>query len=94
MHNAKQGQEEDYFVDITPRNLQKMKVREGEKFRYEIKNIDNTDIAIDFTKFANGIEVKDNFEKSGVIVADKHNLLLVPNVPISKAGCIVFVNRL
>jgi hypothetical protein len=94
MHNAKQGQEEDYFVDITPRNLQKMKVKQGEKFNYEIKNIDNSDIIIDYTEFANGNEVKYNFKKSGAIVADKHNLLLVPNVPISKAGCIVNIKRL
>ncbi len=93
MHNAKPGEEEDYFVDITPRNLQKMKVKEGEKFMYEIKNFDGSDIVINFTKFANSDKVKDDFKKSGGIIADKHNLLLVPNVPISKAGCIVKVKR-
>jgi hypothetical protein len=93
MHKAKPGEEEDYFVDVTPRNLQKMKVKEGEKFKYEIKNLDGSDIVINFTKFANGDKVKDSFKKSGEIVADKHNLLLVPNVPISKAGCIVNVKR-
>jgi len=94
MHNAMQGQEEDYFVDITPRNLQKMKVKEGEKFKYEIKNLDNSNIVIDFKKFANGSEVENTFKISGVIVADKYNLLLVPNVPISKAGCLVNIKRL
>ena len=93
MHKAKPGEEEDYFVDVTPRNLQNMKVKEGEKFKYEIKNLDGSEIVIDFTKFANGDKVKDNFKKSGEIIADKHNLLLVPNVPISKAGCIVNVKR-
>lgn len=93
VHKAKEGQEEDYFVDITPRNLQKMKVREGEKFKYEINNLDNSDIVIDFSKFANGDKIKDSFSKSGEIIADKYNLLLIPNIPILKAGCLVKVER-
>ena len=32
IHAAKEGEEEDYVVDITPRNLQKMKVKAGQKF--------------------------------------------------------------
>ena len=94
MHRARPEEEQDYFVDITPRNLQKMKVKEGEKFRYEIKNLDGSDVVINFAEFANGNNIKDHFKKSGEIVADKHNLLLVPNVPVSKAGCMVIVRRL
>ena len=93
MHMARPGEEEDYFVDITPRNLQRMKIKAGEKFRYEIKNLDGSDISIDFSRFANGDSVKDNFRKTGDITADENNLLLVPNVPISKTGCIVTIER-
>jgi len=93
IHKAKPEEEKDYFIDITPRNLQKMKVKKGEKFKYEIKNLAGSDITINFTKFANGDKVKDSFKKSGEIIADKHNLLLVPNVPISKMGCMVNVKR-
>ena len=92
-HHARPGEEEDYFVDITPRNLQKMQVIAGQRFRYEISSLDNSEIAIDFSEFVNGDETRDSFRKSGEIVADIHNLLLVPNVPISKAGCIVKVRR-
>lgn len=93
IHMAKIGEEEDYFVDITPRNLQRMKVKEGQKFRYEITDLDGSDIAINFTQFANGDKVKDAFKKSGEIIADKHNLLLIPNIPISKAGCMINIKR-
>jgi hypothetical protein len=94
IHKAIPGEEEDYFVDITPRNLQFMKVKQGEIFNYEIKNLDGSEIVIDYAKFANGDMVKNTFKKYGVIIADKHDLLLVPNVPISKAGCIVKINRI
>ncbi len=32
IHAANEGEEEDYAVDIAPRNLQKMKVKAGQKF--------------------------------------------------------------
>lgn len=94
MHKAKPGEEQDYFVDITPRNLQKMEVREGQRFTYEINNLDGSDMDVDYTKFANGDKVKASFMTSGEIVADKHGLLLVPNVPISRSGCMVHVKRI
>jgi hypothetical protein len=40
VHAAAPEQEEDYAVDVTPRNLQKMKVRPGETFRYRIAGLD------------------------------------------------------
>ena len=61
---------------------------------YEINNLDGSDIVIDYTKFANSDRVKASFMTSGEIVADKHGLLLVPNVPISKTGCMVYVKRI
>ncbi|KKL74562.1 hypothetical protein LCGC14_2063660 [marine sediment metagenome] len=76
IHAAKEGQEEDYAVDVTPRNLQKLKVKAGEKFSYQIKTLDGSKV-----------------EMSGDIVADKHNLLLVPKVPIRRSGALVVVNR-
>ena len=75
-HMAKEGQEEDYVVDVTPRNLQRMKVKAGETFTYEAKSIDGT-----------------KTDSSGEIAADKHNLLLVPKVPIRRSGALVIVKR-
>jgi len=76
IHEAREGQEKDYAVDITPRNLQTMKVKAGEKFAYEIKTLDGATV-----------------EKAGEITADKHNLLLIPQVPIRRSGALVTVNR-
>ncbi len=76
IHAAGEGEEEDYAVDITPRNLQKMTVKAGEKFSYEVRPL------------AGG-----EAESSGEIVADKHNLLLIPNVPIRRGGALVIVKR-
>ncbi len=39
VHEAEAGQEKDYVVDVTPRNLQTMKVRPGETFTYEIRGL-------------------------------------------------------
>ena len=94
IHLAREDEEEDYFVDITPRNLQKMKIKAGDRFRYEIKSLEGLDIEINFMKFVNGDQVKDNFRKNGVIIADDHNLLLIPNVPITKTGCLVTLQRI
>jgi len=94
IHKCKQGEEEDYFVDITPRNLQKMKVKKGDAFHYVITNLSGGDFPVDFSRFANGEKIKDNFKISGKIIADKYNLLLIPNVPISKKGCILKVQRI
>jgi len=92
IHAAREGQEQDYFVDITPRNLQKLKVAQGDVFTFAIKTLDGKPMAIaDFSKYANGEKVKAAFKASGEITADKHNLLLIPNVPINKTGCIVTV---
>ena len=71
-----------------------MKIKAGDRFRYEIKSLDGLDIDINFKKFVNGNKVKDNFRKSGVIIADNYNLLLVPNVPITKTGCLVTLQRI
>ena len=40
LHATKAGEEDDYAVDITPRNLQKLRVLQGDKFSYEIKSLD------------------------------------------------------
>jgi len=91
-HAAKEGQEQDYFVDITPRNLQTLKVAEGDLFTFTITTLDGKPMAIaDFSKYANGDAVKAAFKASGEITADQHNLLLIPNVPIDRGGCIVEV---
>jgi hypothetical protein len=91
-HTAKDGQEQDYFVDLTPRNLQVLKVAEGDAFTFAIKTLDGKPMTIeDFTKYANGETVKKGFQAAGDIVADEHGLLLVPNVPIHRAGCLVEV---
>ena len=42
IHTAAEGQEEDYAVDVTPRNLQKLKVVEGDVFAYEVKSLDGS----------------------------------------------------
>jgi len=42
IHAAAEGQEEDYVVDVTPRNLQRMKVKAGQAFAYEIKSLDGS----------------------------------------------------
>jgi hypothetical protein len=42
IHAAAEGQEEDYAVDVTPRNLQKLKVVEGDVFTYEVKSLDGS----------------------------------------------------
>ncbi|HED36455.1 MAG TPA: hypothetical protein ENJ08_19840 [Gammaproteobacteria bacterium] len=94
IHKARQGEEKDYFVDITPRNLQQMKVKQGDRFSYKITNLDGSDITINFSAFINGDKVKQGFTTSGKIVADEHNLLLIPNIPISKTGCILRVKRI
>jgi len=91
-HAAKEGEEQDYFVDITPRNLQTLKVAEGDVFTFAIARLDGKPKAIaDFARYANGDAAKGAFKASGEITADKHNLLLIPNVPIDRAGCIVEV---
>jgi hypothetical protein len=91
-HVVKEGLEQDYFVDITPRNLQTLKIAEGDVFAYIITTLDGKAMAIaDFSKYANGEKVKAAFKASGEITADKHNLLLIPNVPIHKTGCTVTV---
>lgn len=93
IHDAKEGQEEDYFCDITPRNLQKLKVLEGERFTYRIVDLEGAELTPDFKAYANGEEARQAYKASGEIVADEHNLLLIPNVPIRKAGCVVEVTR-
>jgi len=76
IHEAEAHQEADYAVDVTPRNLQKLKVKAGEKFTYQIKTLDGSKV-----------------EASGEIIADRHNLLLVPKVPIRRSGALVVVKR-
>ena len=44
VHEARAGQEEAYTVDITPRNLQKLKVVEGDVFTYEIAALDGSKV--------------------------------------------------
>lgn len=44
IHAAKAGQEEDYVVDITPRNLQRLKVAEGDRFTYEVRSLDGSEL--------------------------------------------------
>ncbi len=43
IHEAKEGEEEDYAVDVTPRNLQKLKVAAGDVFSYEIRSLDGSE---------------------------------------------------
>lgn len=71
---AQAGQEKEYACEITPRNLQKLKVRSGDTFTYQIKTIDGS-----------------KTDSSGTITADKHNLLLIPNVPIRRSGALIEV---
>ena len=79
IHAAKEGEEEDYVVDITPRNLQKMKVKAGQKFtKVHIRD-----------KILRRLQA----EATGEITADKYNLLLIPKVPIRRSGCLVVVRR-
>jgi len=42
IHTAAEGQEEDYAVDVTLRNLQKLKVVEGDVFTYEVRSLDGS----------------------------------------------------
>ncbi len=86
--------EKDYFVDITPRNLQALKVKAGDTFEYEIHDLSGKPLAIaDFAAYQNGDKAKDTFKNKGTITADKHNLLLIPSVPIDKQGCVVAVSK-
>ena len=94
INDAKTGEDPDYFVDITPRNLQKLKVSKGDVFAFRILSIDGAPLSIaDFGAYANGGEAKGKFRSSGEITADGHGLLLVPWVPVRKAGCIVEVRQ-
>jgi hypothetical protein len=76
IYQAKEGQEEEFACDITPRNLQKLKVAKGDKFSYEVKSLDGS-----------------KSDSTGEITADEHGLLLVPKVPIRRAGALVVVTR-
>lgn len=91
IHEARPGQEEDYFVDVTPRNLQKLEVSEGDQFTFRILDINGGPIQIAFDDFHAGDEMKARFKDSGATTADEHNLLLIPCVPIRKEGCVVEV---
>jgi hypothetical protein len=94
IHEATEGQEQDYFVDITPRNLQALQVKQGDKFTYKLLSLDGDPLAIDdFAPYANGDSTREKFRNSGKIIADKHDLLLIPNVPIHRSGCIVALTR-
>ena len=94
IHEAKEGLEQDYFVDITPRNLQKLKVTKGDVFTFEILDLEGKPREVaDFAKLANGDAVKDKYKNTGEITADKYNLLLIPNVPIHRSGCTVEIKK-
>jgi hypothetical protein len=94
IHEGKEGLEQDYFVDITPRNLQKLKVKEGDTFTFKILTLTGEPLTItDFSKYVNGDQVKDKFKNAGEIKGDKYNLLLIPNVPIHRSGCIVYISK-
>lgn len=94
IHESKPNLEQDYFVDITPRNLQQLKVKKGDVFSFRILGLDDKPLDIaDFAVYANGADVKAKYKNAGEIAADEHNLLLIPNVPISRKGCIVEVKR-
>ena len=93
LHAARDGQEQDYFVDITPRNLQKMKVAAGQAFTFAILDLAGKPVSPDFAACANGEAVKATFKPAGKITADKHNLLLIPHVPIRRDGVQVVVKR-
>jgi hypothetical protein len=73
---AKPEQEEEFVCDVTPRNLQKLKVVQGDQFAYEVKSLDGSKV-----------------EAQGQITADEHGLLLVPRVPIRRAGVLVVVTK-
>ena len=92
---AKPGQEQPFFCDITPRNLQKLKVKQGDAFTYRIMDIEGQKPreVSDFAKYVNGDAVKDKYKNAGTIKADEHNLLLIPNVPIDQEGCVVEVKK-
>lgn len=47
----------------------------------------------DFAPYANGQASKTKFRNAGECVADEHDLLLVPCVPIHRPGCVVEVER-
>jgi hypothetical protein len=94
IHEAKEGLEKDYFVDITPRNLQQLTAQRGQRFAFRILTLDGKPLEIaDFAPYANGEASKARFRNAGECVADEHNLLLIPCVPIHRPGCIVEVKR-
>jgi len=92
VNDAKPGEDPDYFVDITPRNLQKLEVSKGYTFAFRVLDIGGAPLRIaDFGEYEGGADAKARFKAAGEITADEHGLLLVPCVPIRKAGCIVEV---